>query len=140
MKRSDPAAVRYELPSRFEVIEQMVDEAQTYFGAHVTDEDVLYRIVLLACEATTNAIEHGNRLDPSLKVDVRFAIEGPLARIVVEDEGDGFDPDAVQDPLEPENLLGARGRGVFLINELADRVEWDKGGSRLNISVDLPQD
>ncbi len=138
MTQDDTPSVKYELPSRFEVVEQMIDEAQNFFGAKVADEEVLYRIVLLACEATTNAVEHGNRLDPSLNVKVRFALSEGRASIEVEDQGSGFNPEQLKDPVASENLFQERGRGVFLINELADAVKWDKGGSRVTIQVNLP--
>ncbi len=139
MKHEDDyPAVHFELPSRFEVLEQLVDEAQCFFGAHVSDEDLLYRIVLLASEAATNAIEHGNRLDPSLNLRVDFSVQPNLATVMVEDQGGGFDMDAIRDPLESENLLSDRGRGIFLIQELADRVQWENGGRRVRIYVDLP--
>lgn len=127
-----------EVQSTFDVLEDLIDRAQAFFGAHVGDEDLLYRIVLLASEAATNAIEHGNQLDPSLKVQIWFAIRDGQAAVVVEDEGGGFNPKRVADPLAADHLLDDSGRGVFLMNELADHVEWDREGRRVSLYFDLP--
>lgn len=135
---NDTPTLDLELPSRLEVLESLVDEAERFFGAYVTDEDVLYRLVLLSSEAATNAIEHGNKLDPALHVHVHFAVQDAVATITVEDEGRGFDPASVRDPMAPENLLADRGRGLFLIQELADRVQWENEGRRVVIYVELP--
>lgn len=139
MKREDETPqVHLVLPSTFESLEELVEQADTFFGAYVSDEDVLYRIVLLASEAATNAIEHGNRQDPSLKVRVSFAVKEMRAVVEVEDEGAGFNPRGVANPLASEKLLDDSGRGVFLINELADHVEWEQDGRRVVIYIDLP--
>lgn len=137
---ADHPAMHLELPSTFDVLENLIETAQEFFAAYVSDEDLLYRIVLLASEAATNAIEHGNRLDPSLKVQIWFGIIDSRAAVVVEDQGGGFNPEKVGDPLSSEHILDDRGRGIFLMKELADDVEWDNNGRRVAVYVDLPAD
>ena len=84
-----------------------------------------YHDLLLAMtEAVNNAIIHGNRQDPSKPVTVDVRIENTTFIAVVTDEGGGFDPSSIPDPRDPENLLREGGRGVFLIQHLADSVEF----------------
>ena len=84
-----------------------------------------YHDVLLAMtEAVNNAIIHGNKQNPNKPVTVDVRIENTTFIAVVTDEGGGFDPASIPDPTDPENLLREGGRGVFLIQHLADRVEF----------------
>jgi serine/threonine-protein kinase RsbW len=76
-------------------------------------------------ESVINAIKHGNRNDASKHVHVDFETSAngvPQITIRVRDEGDGFDPNGIADPLAPENLLKASGRGIFLIRNFMDHV------------------
>jgi serine/threonine-protein kinase RsbW len=76
-----------------------------------------------------NAIRHGCKNDPTKQVQclVSFDEAGGLV-IVIRDPGEGFDVERVPDPLTGDNVLKASGRGVFLINELMDSVEYaDRG-------------
>jgi serine/threonine-protein kinase RsbW len=72
-------------------------------------------------EALVNAIKHGNKADPERKVSLEIAEEGDLCRIVVRDEGPGFDPESVMMPdCEQEG-----GRGICIIRHYMDHVEFD---------------
>jgi serine/threonine-protein kinase RsbW len=76
-------------------------------------------------ESVINAIKHGNRNDASKHVHVDFETSAngvPQISIRVRDEGEGFDPSEIADPLAPENLLKASGRGIFLIRNFMDHV------------------
>jgi serine/threonine-protein kinase RsbW len=80
-------------------------------------------------EALMNAILHGNRSDPAKRVRVSVAVEeGGTVIIVVEDSGAGFDPNKIPDPTLGDNIYRDRGRGVFLIRQLMDEVEYQFGG------------
>ena len=98
------------------------------------DEDTLHWVSVAVRECVVNAIKHGNQYDATRQVFVDFEIR-PLADcaeflIRVRDQGDGFDPEEVADPLSPENLLRTSGRGIFLIRSFMDdvRVERASGG------------
>jgi serine/threonine-protein kinase RsbW len=77
-------------------------------------------------ESVINAITHGNHDDPTKLVFIDFKTSpetDPSELIVcVRDQGNGFDPSAVKDPLSPENMLRASGRGIFLIRQFMDDV------------------
>jgi serine/threonine-protein kinase RsbW len=83
-------------------------------------------------EALANAIRHGCKNDPTKQVQcvVSTDAKGELV-IVVRDPGPGFDVASVPNPLKKENMLKPSGRGVFLINQLMDRVEFADGGREL---------
>ena len=84
-------------------------------------------------EAVNNAIVHGNRLDPEKRVRYSLECRDEGVYCVVEDEGEGFDPGNVDDPVSPENLLREGGRGMFLIRALMKsfHVENTGRGSRV---------
>jgi serine/threonine-protein kinase RsbW len=124
---------RIEIASRFEELEQVVDLAESFYMACFGDDDKVFTGVLLASEAVTNAIEHGNNYDESKQVFIEFLMRDGRAECWVEDQGDGFDRKAVADPLASENLLEDGGRGIFLIERLADQVVYEKGGRRIGI-------
>ncbi len=112
------------LGSRFENIElvQMsVDEALTERGV---TEDVRHWVGLALREAVANAIKHGNRQDPSKRVAVDVAVGPEELEIRITDEGPGFDPDRVKDPLAPENKFRADGRGIFYMKRFMDDVSY----------------
>lgn len=121
------------ISSRFENLEEVVERARAFFGSVSSDEDFVYKAVLLASEAVTNAIEHGNALDESKSVQIEFISSNDSHQLWVEDEGEGFSPENVKDPLREENLLSDGGRGIFLIEHLADEVRYEKGGRRIGM-------
>jgi serine/threonine-protein kinase RsbW len=101
------------------------------------DEKTTANLMLALSEAATNAIVHGNKLDKTKKVEIKLHFEPDRVIATVTDQGEGFDPDDSQDPLAEENLLKASGRGVFLIKELADEVEYSDGGTKVRFTINL---
>jgi serine/threonine-protein kinase RsbW len=98
------------------------------------DTDALYWIGLSVREAVTNAIQHGNRRDPSKKVRIFFRIAEDCLRITVRDQGDGIQETQIPDPLDPENLLKPGGRGIFFVRSFMDNVRFNvrpEGGSEI---------
>ena len=84
-------------------------------------------------EAIVNAIKHGHRGDLSKTVRVCYHVTPAEVRADVEDEGPGFDPFAVPDPLAPENLEQPGGRGVFLMRHYMTAVEFNAAGNRVTL-------
>ncbi len=76
-------------------------------------------------EAAINAVLHGNEYDPARQIEVSLENTGKDLVIIIADQGHGFDPDNVPDPLAPENLLRGTGRGIFLIRSLWMRYTFD---------------
>jgi serine/threonine-protein kinase RsbW len=92
-----------------------------------------FAINLALEEALTNAIRHGNRLDPNKKVHVEARVTPRRVEITVQDEGPGFDRKNIPDPTAEENLEKCSGRGILLIEAYMSSVKWDRGGRRLRM-------
>lgn len=110
------------IPSRLEAmgsVQARLDAALRRLGL---DDEARHRIGLATHEAVVNAIVHGNRRDPDRTVQVQLARDGEDLVIRVADQGAGFDPAGVADPLLPENLLRPGGRGLLLMRALMDEV------------------
>lgn len=105
-----------------EAAEELVQRVCTTLGF---DEEEQHRIGMAVHESMINAIWHGNKNDPSKHVWLRFYLHPDRLEIRVRDQGSGFDPGSLPDPLESENLLKVSGRGIFLIRSFMDdfRVE-----------------
>ena len=85
-------------------------------------------------EALSNAILHGNRLELRKLVHVRCCCEGAKGVfIVVRDQGNGFDPNTVPNPLAVENLEAEHGRGIHLMKLAMDEVSFERGGTEVRI-------
>jgi serine/threonine-protein kinase RsbW len=95
--------------------------------------NTFFAINLALEEALTNAIRHGNRLDPAKRVHVEAKVTPKRAEIIVEDEGPGFERCNIPDPTAVENLEKCSGRGILLIEAYMSRVTWDRGGRRVRM-------
>ncbi len=89
-------------------------------------EDEQHRIGMAVHESFINAVWHGNKNDESKRVWLRFEIFADRLEIHVRDEGKGFDPGHLPDPVAPENLLNVSGRGIFLIRAFMDDLRVEK--------------
>jgi serine/threonine-protein kinase RsbW len=83
-----------------------------------------HEIELAVREAVANAVLHGNRCDAGKKVFLTAAMQPSGLVVCVRDEGKGFDPESVRDPLVPGNLMQESGRGLFLVRAYMDEVIW----------------
>ncbi|HAY36364.1 MAG: ATP-binding protein [Bacteroidetes Order II. Incertae sedis bacterium] len=126
-----------EISSSFDELEGIVDEAEAFFGQCFTDDEKVYTGVLLASEMVTNAIEHGNELVESKKVFIEFHKKDTTVELWVEDQGSGFVRESVSNPLSEEHLFDDGGRGIFLIEKLADKVLYEKEGRRVGVLFNL---
>lgn len=116
--------------SRFENVELVQVVLEDCLERWKVDEDTRHWIGLAVREAVANAIKHGNREDPDKQVEVDLIVDAGELVVRVRDQGPGFDPDLVSDPLAPENLLRPGGRGIFYIRRLMDGVEYRFGDSQ----------
>ncbi len=100
------------------------------------DEDSAHWIGMSVRESVTNAIQHGNKLDLSKKVDICFEIKPDHLSIYVRDQGSGFRADQIPNPLSSDNLLKPSGRGIFYIRTFMDEVEFrtlSQGGTEVHM-------
>ena len=93
------------------------------------DDDASHWVGVAIRESVINAIKHGNRNDATKRVFVEFETASagpPELAIRIRDQGEGFDPETLADPLAPENLLKSSGRGIFLIRNFMDDVRLQR--------------
>lgn len=111
-------------------VEKFIDDFKEEIGL----EDEIYgKLMLATMEATYNAVIHGNKLDPGKKVIVEIIKKEEWIEVYVEDQGKGFDFMRIPDPTAPENIENIHGRGIYLIKQLADEVNFYKGGRKVQI-------
>ncbi len=114
--------------SRAENAQKMGDLVAEKLGSYGWTDDEIGNFPVAVIEAAANAILHGNREMPEKKVTVEMSVNAEQAVIKVKDEGEGFDPSAVASPVAEENILKTNGRGIFLLHELCDKLEYEDGG------------
>jgi serine/threonine-protein kinase RsbW len=118
--------VRLQIHSNFELLDfvQVVSDRMGQLAG--LDEDAVHWIGVAVRESVINAIKHGNREDYGKIVTVEFAMapsKDPSELVVrVLDQGEGFDPEEIADPLAPENILKSSGRGIFFMRNFMDDV------------------
>jgi serine/threonine-protein kinase RsbW len=98
------------------------------------EEREIFSIKLALEEALVNAIKHGNQMDPDKKVHISYFVSAERFDIRIADEGKGFDPDDVPDPMDPENLERPCGRGLLLMRHYMTDVVYHPPGNRLSMS------
>jgi len=121
------ATVRLDFSSTFEMLDFVQVVCDHVGRLSGLDDDSVHWLGVAVRESVINAIKHGNANDEAKRVHVEFA---PLVRdlapgvtVRVRDEGSGFDPAHLPDPLAPDNLLKSSGRGIFLIRSFMDHVD-----------------
>lgn len=130
MRSNGHQVVRLEFTSAFEMLD-FVEVVSDHVARGVgLDDDSLHWVGVAIRESVINAIKHGNGNDANKHVFVEFEMaaneEAQELRIRVRDQGEGFDPAEVANPLAPENLLKSSGRGIFLIRNFMDDVRLQR--------------
>jgi serine/threonine-protein kinase RsbW len=122
--------IRLEFSSAVEMLDLVQVVADHVGHACGFDEDAIHWVSVAIRESVINAIKHGNNNDTTKHVFVDFEPaptgEASGLLICVRDQGTGFDPESLADPLDPENLLKSGGRGVFLIRNFMDDVQLQR--------------
>ncbi len=118
-------------PENISSIERFVEEICDYYNIN----DTYFGNILIALtEAFNNALLHGNGNDPSKKISVVFESKPKGLSFTVSDEGSGYDPDVVPDPLDLEIDADTKtGRGLFLMRSLSDKFEIKHEGSSVEM-------
>jgi serine/threonine-protein kinase RsbW len=138
-KSGDGRGFAVEIPSRLEELGRIERMAAKVARVYCLSHDELDNLAIAVTEAVGNAIVHGNGKDPAKRVRICFRIEEGFLKIDVEDEGKGFDPDSLSNPLLPENLMRESGRGIFILKSLMDRVDFNftPGGTVVRMALRL---
>jgi serine/threonine-protein kinase RsbW len=125
--------LKIQFPSVMEnirLVESFIDNAKDKF--HISD-DVYGNIMVAVTESVNNAIIHGNKSDINKNVSLSLFLDQTLLKCIVEDQGIGFDYQNLPDPTAPENLHKIGGRGVFLIKNLSDGIEFYDSGRKIEM-------
>jgi serine/threonine-protein kinase RsbW len=139
---STPKAGRtsFSLSSTIESVQEVEAAADKLAQEAGLDEDERFRISIAVREAAVNAVVHGNESNPAKQIAVSLENTGTALVFTITDQGRGFNPAAVPDPLAPENLLRGTGRGIFLIRSFMDEVHIRQlhPGTELTLVKHLP--
>ena len=120
------------MPGEIRRVEKFLEEVNKQTRL---DDGTFHRLFVSATEAVNNAILHGNKSDPAKKVCVRCVVNKDSIMVSVSDEGGGFDPASVPNPLDEQNLLKESGRGIFLIRSMMDRVDFHPTGTGTTVEM-----
>lgn len=119
-----PGRRSFELSSTMESVCEVEAAAEKLAEDAGLSEDDRFHVTMAVREAAVNAVLHGNEYDPGRKIAVGLENTGKSLVFTIADQGKGFIPEEVPDPLAPENLLRGTGRGIFLIRQLMDEVHF----------------
>jgi len=124
------------LPSRIEAVAEAAAAVSEFLKRLGIDEGVAFGVDMAVREAVTNAVLHGNKLDEAKIVDLKLRNSPEAFEIIVHDQGQGFNPNVIQDPTKEENILKPSGRGIFFMRNFMDSVDWSadpKGGTTVRM-------
>jgi serine/threonine-protein kinase RsbW len=124
--------VHFRLSASYEV-RPLLDRMTAWMEAEAYPHGDCAGMRLALAEAIVNALRHGNRYDPAKQVRVRFRVDAQEALAEVEDEGPGFDPEAVPDPTAGENLDKPSGRGLLLMRHFTTWVRFRGRGNLVTL-------
>lgn len=125
--------IEFELPSDLALMNgvlQYLLERVAKLGVIAPEKSNLF---IALDEAFVNAVKHGNKNDPAKLVRVGAELSPKEACFTIEDEGEGFDVQTIPDPRDPANLFKSSGRGVLLIYNIMDEVEYNAQGNRVKM-------
>ena len=121
-------------PENLILVEKLVDDVCDLFNI---GEEKYGNILISLTEAVNNAITHGNKGNPVKEIDISLKSSLNAIQFTVCDQGEGFDFNQLPDPTAPENLEKENGRGVFLMKQLADKVEFIENGRVVELTFTL---
>jgi serine/threonine-protein kinase RsbW len=119
---------KHQLPSELASmarVEQLIDELKE---KHQIPEELYGNLLVATTEAVNNAIKHGNQMQKERMIDLHFELSDAEYSVIVKDQGAGFDYENVPDPTLPENIEKPYGRGIFIMKNLSDEVDFEENG------------
>ncbi len=129
--------VKIQIPSLIEnirVVESFIDNSKDEFEF---EDDIYGNIMVAVTESVNNAIRHGNKFDKDKNVYLSLQVDENQLTFEIEDEGPGFDYENLPDPTSPENLENPGGRGIFLMRNLCDQVNFEENGKRVQLVFNI---
>lgn len=117
------------------IVEKKIDEVTKEAKVN---KDLYGNVLIAVTEGVNNAIHHGNKSNPEKNVHIDIEVNDQNQLVFsIKDEGDGFDPDALPDPTDPANIEKPHGRGVFLMQQLSDEIEFEEEGKQVILKFAL---
>lgn len=134
---SQPSLKRQELqtPSSMNALVAIDDFIEGHLRALGASQALIADIAISVSELVTNAVIHGNAQDPTRFVIASIGCQQGKIEISIADQGNGFHPEEIADPLAEENLLKSVGRGVFIVRALMDSVSIDPTPQGTTITI-----
>ncbi|HEX2897394.1 MAG TPA: ATP-binding protein [candidate division Zixibacteria bacterium] len=123
MQKPEISGNRITIPSNHEFLSDVDMFIEGILRGYGADESIIADIAISVSELVNNAISHGNAQNEGKKVIVEIDKNSDKVSISVLDEGTGFNPNSLDDPLAEENLLKEVGRGIFIVKSLMDSVD-----------------
>ncbi|MCK5126119.1 MAG: ATP-binding protein [candidate division Zixibacteria bacterium] len=125
------------IPSSTDFLADVDKYLEEKFSDAGVDPSIMTDVAISVSELVNNAIIHGNKSDMTKRVDIRFSVTDTVLKVIIIDEGEGFDADTVENPIDDDNLLKEVGRGIFIVKSFVDDVQitaGSEGGTRVEIT------
>lgn len=126
-------AIKIQIPSireNIRIVESFIDNVKEEYQL---DDDIYGNIMIAVTESVNNAIVHGNGADKGKSVFLSLDLHEKVVRFTIRDEGIGFDYNKLPDPTTDENLEKPGGRGIFLMKNLCDEVNFTDQGKTVEL-------
>lgn len=121
------------IPSNRKNIHRVEDFFRSVNESYGLSDEKLHALLVAVTEAVNNGIIHGNKNDETKNVTVTCGLDAGLLTVKIRDEGTGFDPSSLSNPLEEQNLLSTGGRGVFLMRAFMESVDYNAAGNEVTM-------
>ena len=126
---------KFEIASNVNEIHKVEKELELFCKQNGMAKNQIVNCAIAVTEVVNNAIRHGNKENPQKKVFIEFIVSGNRIKINITDQGSGFDPESLEDPLHPDNVLKESGRGIFIARQLMDDIHYKFSSKGTTISL-----
>ncbi len=128
---------KFEFPSKISSLKKFYRVFEKLKKRFDVPDECYDKLFIASSEAFMNAIIHGNKFDPRKKVYLTVKAYKTFYEVEIEDEGEGFEPEALSNPTDDENLLKESGRGVYLMKAIADTVKFQKTSRGMKVKIKI---
>ena len=115
-------------------VEQIIESLKEEFGI---SEEIFGNILVSISEGMNNAIKHGNKLNANKSVEFSFELGAEEYQFTIMNKGSGFNFENVPDPTHPDNIEKIDGRGIFIMESLADKIAYELDGSKVVLTFNI---
>jgi len=116
------------------LVERIIDDVCDQYKVN---EDRYGNILIAVTEAVNNAIQHGNNNNPQKTVTIQYQVDPKSLTFSISDEGQGFDYNNLPDPTAPDNIDKINGRGIFLMKNLSDDLQFNEKGKQVSLKFNF---